>query len=76
MVNINGKDLFFAKEWLLLCGKLEIMLLETQSELQTLDELQADLEDQRELAQNRLTEVDKLSTNYKDCLQQVEKLKM
>jgi hypothetical protein len=45
MVNINGKDLFSAKEWLLLCGKLEMMLLETQLELQTLDELQTDLED-------------------------------
>jgi len=45
-------------------------------ERKTLAELQTDLEDQRELAQNRMTELDKLSTNYKDCLQQVEKLKM
>ena len=48
----------------------------TGNERKTLDELQTDLEDQRELAQNRMSELDKLSTNYKDCLQQVEKLKM
>jgi hypothetical protein len=37
-----------------------MMLLETQSELQTLDDLQKNLEDQRELAQNRMAELDKL----------------
>ena len=37
---------------------------------------QRDLEDQRELAQNRMVELDTLNSNYKECLQQVEKLKM
>eukprot|EP00092_Neocalanus_flemingeri_P012793 GFUD01013785.1.p1 GENE.GFUD01013785.1~~GFUD01013785.1.p1 ORF type:complete len:986 (-),score=400.54 GFUD01013785.1:373-3291(-) len=48
----------------------------TCSERKTLDELQRDLEDQRELAQNRMVELDTLNSNYKECLQQVEKLKM
>jgi len=46
------------------------------SERKTLEELQRDLEDQRELAQNRMVELDTLNSNYKECLQQVEKLKM
>merc|ERR1719430_884865 len=46
------------------------------TERKSLEELQTDLEDQRELAQNRMAELDRLNTNYKDCLQQVEKLKM
>ena len=46
------------------------------AESKSLKELQTDLEDQRELAQNRMSELDRLNTNYKDCLQQVEKLKM
>jgi len=48
----------------------------TGAERKTLDELQRDLEDQRELAQNRMVELDTLNSNYKECLQQVEKLKM
>ena len=43
----------------------------TGSERKTLDELQRDLEDQRELAQNRMVELDTLNSNYKECLQQV-----
>ena len=48
----------------------------TGTERKTLDELQRDLEDQRELAGNRLVELEKVQGNYKECLQQVEKLKM
>lgn len=48
----------------------------TGSERKTLEELQRDLEDQRELAQNRMGELDTLNSNYKEVLQQVEKLKM
>merc|ERR1719430_1797561 len=46
------------------------------TERKSLEELQTDLEDQRELAQNRMAELDRLNSNYKECLQQVEKLKM
>ena len=46
------------------------------TERKTLEELQTDLEDQRELAQNRMGELDRLNSNYKECLQTVEKLKM
>jgi len=48
----------------------------TGAERKSLEELQRDLEDQRELAQNRMVELDTLNSNYKECLQQVEKLKM
>jgi len=46
------------------------------TEKKTIDELQRDLEDQRELAQNRMIELEGLNNKYKDCMQQVEKLKM
>ena len=41
------------------------------TERKSLDELQRDLEDQRELAQNRLAELEKINGNYKECLQEV-----
>ena len=46
------------------------------TERKSLDELQRDLEDQRELSANRLGELEKLQGNYKECLQEVEKLRM
>ena len=46
------------------------------AERKSLDELQRDLEDQRELAGNRMVELEKLQGNYKECLQEVEKLRM
>ena len=46
------------------------------AERKSLDELQRDLEDQKELAANRLVELEALQGNYKECLQEVEKLRM
>lgn len=46
------------------------------AERKSLDELQRDLEDQKELAANRLVELESLQGNYKECLQEVEKLRM
>jgi len=48
----------------------------TGTEKKTIEELQRDLEDQRELAQNRMAELDGLNHKYKDCMKDVEKLKM
>merc|ERR1719233_822527 len=48
----------------------------TGAEKKTLDELQRELEDQRELAQNRLSELEAVNTKYKECMKEVEKLKM
>lgn len=41
-----------------------------------LEELQKDLEEQRELANNRLQELDKLHQQHRETLKEVEKLKM
>lgn len=46
------------------------------AEKKTIEELQRELEDQRELAQNRMVELDGLNTKYKECMKEVEKLKM
>ena len=46
------------------------------SEKKTLEEMQLELEDQRELAANRMAELENMENNYKDCLKEVEKLKM
>ena len=46
------------------------------SERKTLEEMQLGLEDQRELAGNRMNELESLETNYKECLKDVERLKM
>merc|ERR1740129_1159482 len=42
----------------------------------SLDEIKRDVEDQKELSANRLCELEKLQGNYKECLQEVEKLRM
>ena len=42
----------------------------TGAERKSLDELQRDLEDQRELSSNRLVELESLQGNYKECLQE------
>lgn len=41
-----------------------------------LDDLQRELEETRELANNRLQELDKLHQQHRDTLKEVEKLKM
>lgn len=41
-----------------------------------LDDLQRELEETRELANNRLTELDKLHQQHRDALKEVERLKM
>merc|ERR1719186_2146901 len=46
------------------------------SERKTLEEMQLELEDQRELAGNRMNELESLETNYKECLKDVDRLKM
>ncbi|XP_023342081.1 E3 ubiquitin-protein ligase Bre1 [Eurytemora carolleeae] len=48
----------------------------TGTEKKTIEELQRELEDQRELAQNRMGELEGLNTKYKECMQNVEKLRM
>ena len=45
-------------------------------ERKTLEEMQLELEDQRELAGNRMNELESLETNYKECLKDVDRLKM
>ena len=47
----------------------------SSSERKTLEEMQLELEDQRELAGNRMNEVESLETNYKECLKDVDRLK-
>ena len=46
------------------------------TERKSLDEIKRDVEDQKELSANRLCELEKLQGNYKECLQEVEKLRM
>lgn len=41
-----------------------------------MEELQKELEEQRELAHNRLLELDRIHQQHRDCLKEVEKLKM
>ena len=41
-----------------------------------MEDLQKELEEQRELATNRLSELDRLHQNHRDVLQQLEHLKM
>ncbi len=46
------------------------------AERKTVEQMNHDLEEQRELATNRLMELERLNSNYKDSLKEVEKLKM
>lgn len=41
-----------------------------------LEDIAAELEEQRELANNRLAELDRLHRQHRDALKEVEKLKM
>ena len=41
-----------------------------------MDDQQKELEEQREMASNRLAELDRLHQNHRDVLQQLEHLKM
>jgi len=41
-----------------------------------MEDLQKELEEQREMASNRLSELDRLHQNHREVLQQLEYLKM
>ena len=48
----------------------------TNAERKTVDQMHRDLEEQRELAANRLAELEEMNGLYKDALKEVERLKM
>ncbi|KAG8231273.1 hypothetical protein J437_LFUL011127, partial [Ladona fulva] len=56
--------------------KLPIPKPTTSVSQKKMEELQKELEEQRELAHNRLLELDRLHQQHRDCLKEVEKLKM
>jgi len=57
-------------------GSLEPKLVLTNSERKTVDQMSQDLEENRELAINRLVELEKTNAVFKDALKEVERLKM
>ena len=57
-------------------GKFESKVVLSNAERKTVDQMSHDLEEQRELATNRLSELEKTSALYKDALKEVERLKM
>lgn len=57
-------------------GRLDQKVVLSNTERKTVDQLTHDMEEQRELATNRLTELEDMNTKYKDSLKQVETLKM
>lgn len=57
-------------------GSLEPKLVLTNSERKTVDQMSQDLEENRELAINRLVELEKTNASFKDALKEVERLKM
>ena len=80
---INGSNylLFCAQEKLRMFmdkdgGKLEQKVVLSNAERKTVDQMSQDCEEQRELAANRLAELEKTNTLYKDALKEVERLKM
>ena len=48
----------------------------SNAERKTVEQLHHDLEEQRELATTRLSELEKMNNHYKSSLKEVEKLKM
>jgi len=57
-------------------GKLENKVVLSNAERKSVEQLSQDLEEQRELASNRLMELEVTNGKYKDTLKEVEKLKM
>merc|ERR1712088_888436 len=57
-------------------GKLEQKVVLSNAERKTVDQMTQDLEEHRELATNRLAELEQTNTNYKDTLKEEERLKM
>ncbi|XP_059099011.1 E3 ubiquitin-protein ligase Bre1-like [Tigriopus californicus] len=57
-------------------GRLDQKVVLSNAERKTVDQLTHDMEEQRELATNRLSELEDMNTKYKDSLKQVETLKM
>lgn len=63
--------MFFAKPWICVLKIPFLCTLFVQ-----LEDLQKDLEEAKELANNRLQELDKLHLQHREALKEVEKLKM
>ena len=57
-------------------GKLEQRVVLSNAERKTIEQLNHDLEEQRELASNRLIELEEMNVKYKDALKDNERLKM
>ena len=57
-------------------GKLEQKVVLSNAERKTVEQMTQDSEEQRELATNRLAELEKTSGLYKETLKEVERLKM
>lgn len=57
-------------------GNLDRKVVLSNAERKTVEQLNHDLEEQRELATNRLEELEKMNGLYKESLKEVEKLKM
>merc|ERR1711936_1221079 len=56
--------------------KLEQKVVLSNAEKKSVEQLNQDLEEQRELASTRMIELEKTNENYKQALKEVEKLKM
>ena len=52
-------------------GSLESKVVLSNSERKTVDQMTQDLEEHRELATNRLAELEQTNTHYKDALKEV-----
>ncbi len=57
-------------------GSIDRKVVLTNAERKTVEQLGNDLEEQRELAANRLLELERMNGLYKDSLKEVEKLRM
>merc|ERR1712045_638226 len=57
-------------------GKLEQKVVLSNAERKTVEQMSQELEEQRELASNRLAELEETNGLYKDALKEVERLKM
>ena len=57
-------------------GKLEQKVVLSNAERKSVEQLTQDLEEQRELAGNRLIELESMNGKYKESLKEVERLKM
>ena len=53
-------------------GSLESKVVLSNSERKTVDQMTQDLEEHRELATNRLAELEQTNTHYKDALKEVQ----